>query len=189
MKAWNNFVLGIAVAVAGGIILWVIEPYKTDFPKWGLAFFDFVWAPVPLPRALVAIVAFAVGFLLFEFWSTSQAKTKQEPDKAKAPTIPPILVARALPKNFEVGPAQNLAAHTIDDDEEKVLAALTQFGDSADAKKLLQKTGLTEFRFEHAVGSLRRRFYVDDISGYGGRGISFKQGGRDYAAYNNLDKR
>ncbi|MFO3796770.1 MAG: hypothetical protein ACK8QZ_05735 [Anaerolineales bacterium] len=189
MKAWNNFVLGTAVAVVAGIILWVLEPYKTDFPKWGIELFDFVWAPVPLPRALIAIVAIAVGFLLFEFWATSQDKTKQAAHIAKAPAVPPTLVARALPKNFDVGPAQNLTTHTIHDDEEKVLAALTQFGDSADAKKLLQTTGLTEFRFEHAVGSLRRRFYIDDFSGYGGRGISFKQAGRDYAAYNDLDRR
>lgn len=177
--------------VTAGVILifigWGLESIRDDLPTWlGIAV-DFAWAPVAVPRAVAWITAFAIGFLIFDFWFTSRAKKKQDAAKATSSAVPPTLAARSRAAREMTSVTIN--ALDLAADEESVLASLTQFGDSADSKKLLQKTKLTEFRFEHAVGSLNKKFMTSEFSGYGGRTISFKQAGREYAAAKDLDKR
>ena len=79
-------VLGLAVvgAVGGGAILWLIEPYKERFPDDWEAIFDLAWAPMPLPRVVVAIAVLAIGYLLLAYSARGQGKETQEAANAKA---------------------------------------------------------------------------------------------------------
>lgn len=178
--------------VIGGVILtpivWWLESIKRDLPIWLGAAVELLWTPIGVPRAVAWITALAIGFLVFDFWFTSRAKKKQEAMKAaNLAATPATLILRA--REPRVVTSQDVNAMKLEDDEEAVLASLTQFGESAEAKNLLQKTKLSDFRFEHAIGSLTKKFLISDLSTYHGRGISFKQAGREYAARHDLDKR
>lgn len=182
----KEFAVGTSGTVVGGVILWFLEPHKERFPKWAEAFFDFLWAPVAFPLIIALVFGLLFGFLVFEFLFT-MLKAK-ELSRLQKERVARNDAAEKPSRGFFTAPGP-VAELRLPADEETVLAALTQFGDAADARKLLPKTGLTEFRFEHAVGNLNKKFLISDISGYGGRGISFKQTGREYAALHDLDKK
>jgi hypothetical protein len=176
-------VLGIVVIglVGCGAILWLLEPYKNQFPEDLEAVFELVWAPIPLPRVVIAIATLAIGFLLLEYSANVEGKKMQEAAKAKG-------LAKLEP-SFDTLSDQRMDRMSLTDDEESVLSTLTRFANSVNAYKLRQNTGLNELRFEQALGNLRSRSFIDDVALNEGRSISFKQDGRRYAVKHKLDKK
>ncbi len=198
-------VLGAAVigVVAGGVILWLLEPYKDRFPEGWEAIYDLAWAPMPLPRLVVAIAVLAIGFLLLEYSAKGREHKTQDKrqDRAlnksqEAPRARDKAVAVAivngpakLEPSFDTVTDQKMDRMSLTDDEETVLSSLARFPSSVDAAKLQQSTALNERRFEVAVGNLRSRSFIDDVPLNEGRSIAFKQDGRRYAIRHKLGQK
>jgi hypothetical protein len=198
---------GVIGVVAGGVILWLLEPYKDRFPEGWEAVYDLAWAPMPLPRLVVAIAVLAIGFLLLEYSANgreykthdkthdktqdkTQSKTQESPrarDKAVAVAI--VNGPAKLEPSFDTVTDQKMDRMSLTDDEETVLSSLARFPSSVDAAKLQQSTGLNERRFDVAVGNLRSRSFIDDVPLNEGRSIAFKQDGRRYAIKHKLGQK
>lgn len=183
-------VLGWAVvgAVGGGAILWLLEPYKDRFPDDWEAVFDLVWAPMPLPRFVVAIAVLAIGYLLFAYWSGEAENTTPEAATPRPQAKPKALAhgSAKLEPTLDALSDQKTDRMSLTDDEETVLSSLTTFANSVGADQLRQSSGLNETRFENAVGNLRSRLFIDDVPLNEGRSIAFKQVGRRYAIKHGL---
>lgn len=182
---------GVVGLVAGGAILWLMEPYKDRFPGEWEAIFDLAWAPMPLPRLVVALAVLAFGFLLLEYAAsgrenmTQQAAKGAAQGKAKAVASGPA----KLEPSFDAPSDQKMDRMSLTDDEQTVLSSLAGFGTSVDADKLQRNTGLNERRFENAVGNLRIRSFIDDVPLDERRSIALKEDGRRYAIKHRLGQK
>jgi hypothetical protein len=187
----KEIVTGLIGTVGGGVILWMLEPYKELFPKWAESFFDYLWAPVAFPRVTTWIIALLFGFLLFDFWFTYRARKKQEATARRtADYTPPTMIRKVKVGGHDTMPPQKVEAAELDEDEEAILAALTKFSPHAEESKLRRAVNLSDFRFDRALGSLRSKFFVATSGAYAsGNTVSFKQDGRNYAALHRLDRR
>lgn len=190
-------VLGAAVmgAVGGGAILWLLAPYKHRFSEDWEAIFDLAWAPMPLPRLVVAIAVLAIGYLLLEHSAGGgENKTQEaaEPKPKVKPKVNAVAIANGpakLEPSLDTLADQKMDRMSLTDDEETVLSSLTRFPNSVGADKLRHNSGLNETRFENAVGNLRSRLFIDDVPLTEGRSFAFKQVGRRYAIKHRLGQK
>ncbi|WP_439517517.1 hypothetical protein [Hydrogenophaga sp.] len=182
-------VLGAVVAglVAGGVMLWLLEPYKARFPGEWAAIFDLAWAPMPLPRLVVAIAVLAIGFLLLEYAVSGRENKTQQAGQGKAKAV--ASGPSKLEPSFDAPSDQKMDRMSLTDDEQTVLSSLAGFATSVDADKLQRNTGLNERRFENALGNLRIRSFIDDVPLDERRSIALKEDGRRYAIKHRLGQK
>lgn len=185
-KVLGAMVVGL---VAGGVMLWLMEPYKDRFPGEWETIFDLAWAPMPLPRFVVAIAVLVIGFLLIAYSASGRDDKAREVAEGKAKARAVVSGPPKLEPSFDTPPDHKMDRMSLTDDEEAVLSSLAASATSVDADRLQQNTGLNERRFENALGNLRIRSFIDDVPLDERRSIALKEDGRRYAIKRGLGQR